>query len=377
MRETPESSRLQHEESSPARRRPASRVLHLLPCREGPQGDRRWPGLTWSKCIGASWRTANDGGTRLACGAARRARRAAARHDRPGRPMRGLAAGDVAARRLLAWPRRGRRAFRHRRGARRRCAARRGRRWAGGRLWRRWWWRRCRNLARSSTCYGTRPGPPASTSGGSSPSSPTAPSSTWRSWPRPRSRRAAAAAAPRTSSRCTRRPPRRDAAEPGCRPRRRTRAREPPAAYAVTGEQVREWAFLGWCALIDADKYLRRGSLWEAHSRLHEARHRIWALWAAAQGAMYPWHGLSQVLDHDPGEPAARHRVHRRRPRRGRPAPRRARQRRSARHGQRGRRPAAPGRPPGGDGRLRHARALPRSLIAGQHARRMTPGRPA
>jgi hypothetical protein len=75
----------------------------------------------------------------------------------------------------------------------------------------------------------------------------------------------------------------------------------PPAAYVVTREQVREWAFIGWCALIDTDKYLRRGSLWEAHSRLHEARHRIWALWAAAHGALYPWHGLSQVLDHDPG----------------------------------------------------------------------------
>jgi hypothetical protein len=73
------------------------------------------------------------------------------------------------------------------------------------------------------------------------------------------------------------------------------------AAYAVTGEQVREWAFHGWCMLIDADKYLRRGSLWEAHSRLHEARHYVWALWAAANGALYPWHGLSQVLDHDPG----------------------------------------------------------------------------
>jgi hypothetical protein len=72
------------------------------------------------------------------------------------------------------------------------------------------------------------------------------------------------------------------------------------AAYAVTGDQIREWAFLGWCALIDADKYLRRGSLWEAHNRLNQARHHIWALWAAAQGALYPWHGLSQVLDHDP-----------------------------------------------------------------------------
>jgi hypothetical protein len=75
----------------------------------------------------------------------------------------------------------------------------------------------------------------------------------------------------------------------------------PSAAYAVTGDQVREWAFLGWCALIDAGKYLRRGSLWEAHNQLHEARHHIWALWAAAHGALYPWHGLSQVLDHDPG----------------------------------------------------------------------------
>lgn len=73
------------------------------------------------------------------------------------------------------------------------------------------------------------------------------------------------------------------------------------AAYTVTGEQVREWAFLAWCALIDIDKYLRRDSLWEALSRLHEARHHIWALWAAAHGALYPWHGLSQVLDHDPG----------------------------------------------------------------------------
>jgi hypothetical protein len=76
---------------------------------------------------------------------------------------------------------------------------------------------------------------------------------------------------------------------------------EPGPGYAVTGEQIREWAFLGWCALIDLDKYLRRGSLWEAHNRLHHARDHIWALWAAATGALYPWHGLSQVLDNDPG----------------------------------------------------------------------------
>jgi hypothetical protein len=76
---------------------------------------------------------------------------------------------------------------------------------------------------------------------------------------------------------------------------------ESGAAFAVTGDQVREWAFLAWCALTDLDKYLRRGSLWEAHNRLNLARHHIWELWAAAIGAMYPWHGLSQVLDHDPG----------------------------------------------------------------------------
>jgi hypothetical protein len=74
---------------------------------------------------------------------------------------------------------------------------------------------------------------------------------------------------------------------------------EAASAYAVTGEQIREWAFRSWCALIDADKYLCRGSLWEAHNRLHEAREHIWALWAAATSALYPWHGLSQVLDND------------------------------------------------------------------------------
>jgi hypothetical protein len=76
--------------------------------------------------------------------------------------------------------------------------------------------------------------------------------------------------------------------------------RDNPSALTATGEQVREWAFFGWCALIDLVKYLRRGSRWEAHARLGEARDQIWALWAAATGALYPWHGLSQVLDEDP-----------------------------------------------------------------------------
>lgn len=73
-----------------------------------------------------------------------------------------------------------------------------------------------------------------------------------------------------------------------------------PAADTVTTDQIYEWTFLGWSALADVDKYLHRRSLWEAHHRLHEARGRVWALWAAANGALYPWHGLSQVLDQAP-----------------------------------------------------------------------------
>jgi len=63
--------------------------------------------------------------------------------------------------------------------------------------------------------------------------------------------------------------------------------------------QIRDWTFLAWIALADTGKYLRRGSAWKAHHRLHETRDHIWALWAAPTGATYPWHGLSQVLDHD------------------------------------------------------------------------------
>ena len=75
-----------------------------------------------------------------------------------------------------------------------------------------------------------------------------------------------------------------------------------PGPDVVTAELVHEWAFLGWIALADAAKYLLRNSLWEAHFRLHEARDRVWALWAAAKGARYPVFGLSQVLDRDPAD---------------------------------------------------------------------------
>ncbi len=48
----------------------------------------------------------------------------------------------------------------------------------------------------------------------------------------------------------------------------------------------------------DLAKYLRRGSLWEALERLHEARAQVWRLWAVSQGLRYPVYGLTAVLDH-------------------------------------------------------------------------------
>ena len=72
-------------------------------------------------------------------------------------------------------------------------------------------------------------------------------------------------------------------------------------AAVVSAEQIREWAFQGWCALADLGKYVRRGSAWEALERLHEARAQLWQLWAAARGVPQPQYGLTSVLDYSPG----------------------------------------------------------------------------
>jgi hypothetical protein len=69
----------------------------------------------------------------------------------------------------------------------------------------------------------------------------------------------------------------------------------------LTAEQLREWAFAGWCALIDLGKYLRRGSPWEALQRLHEARDWAWRLWAAVLDVPNPQFGLTSILDFAPG----------------------------------------------------------------------------
>jgi hypothetical protein len=70
-----------------------------------------------------------------------------------------------------------------------------------------------------------------------------------------------------------------------------------PDAAQARPQTAREWACLGWLALGDLAKYLDRGSAWEAHARLEEARAQIWKLWALAISATYPAFGLTSVLD--------------------------------------------------------------------------------
>ena len=74
----------------------------------------------------------------------------------------------------------------------------------------------------------------------------------------------------------------------------------PTEAPGLGPEQLREWAFGGWCALADLAKYVRRGSVWEALDRLHEARTQLWRLHAAASGIADPQYGLTSVLDFAP-----------------------------------------------------------------------------
>jgi hypothetical protein len=70
-----------------------------------------------------------------------------------------------------------------------------------------------------------------------------------------------------------------------------------PATYSASAADVHEWAFLGWIALADLDKYLRRGSIWEAYARLDEARTQAFRVHAALNGAAYPGFGLTSILD--------------------------------------------------------------------------------
>lgn len=75
--------------------------------------------------------------------------------------------------------------------------------------------------------------------------------------------------------------------------------RSSPRQARATAEEVREWAFEAYVALMNMDKYLRRGSAWEALEQLHQARTLTWRLWAVAQEVPFPAFGLTAVLDAD------------------------------------------------------------------------------
>jgi predicted nucleotidyltransferase len=75
--------------------------------------------------------------------------------------------------------------------------------------------------------------------------------------------------------------------------------RDVPLAVA-TADDVREWEVGGWELLANVDKYLARGSAWEARARLDAARDAALRLWAVAAGVQYPAFGLTSLLDADP-----------------------------------------------------------------------------
>lgn len=70
----------------------------------------------------------------------------------------------------------------------------------------------------------------------------------------------------------------------------------------ITPDQVREWAFSGWCQLADVGKYLRRGSAWEVLEQLHAARTSYWRLWAVAHDVPDARYGITSVLDFAPDQ---------------------------------------------------------------------------
>jgi hypothetical protein len=65
-------------------------------------------------------------------------------------------------------------------------------------------------------------------------------------------------------------------------------------------EDVARWAALAWAALADVGKYGRRGSAWEAHGRVEEARAHFWRLLAVAEGVAEPEYGITSLLDAQP-----------------------------------------------------------------------------
>lgn len=75
----------------------------------------------------------------------------------------------------------------------------------------------------------------------------------------------------------------------------------PPVAEA-TAEQARQWTMLGWWALSNVAKYVRRTSLFEAIDALTDARTQALRLFAVGRGIPYAAFGLTSLLDFEPFE---------------------------------------------------------------------------
>jgi hypothetical protein len=76
----------------------------------------------------------------------------------------------------------------------------------------------------------------------------------------------------------------------------------PPVAGPPSIDQAREWTMLGWWAVSDATKYIRRGSLFEAAERVAEVRTYALQLFATGRRIPYPSFGLTSLLDYPPFE---------------------------------------------------------------------------
>jgi hypothetical protein len=81
-----------------------------------------------------------------------------------------------------------------------------------------------------------------------------------------------------------------------------TRPWTPTAAGPPSAEEAREWAMLGWWAVSDVTKYIRRGSLFEAVDCVGEVRSQALRLWAASRRIPYAAFGMTSLLDYPPFE---------------------------------------------------------------------------
>jgi len=70
-----------------------------------------------------------------------------------------------------------------------------------------------------------------------------------------------------------------------------------PRGQRAGASQLRDWALDGGEALMNAAKYLDRGSLLEALEQVQRARTRVLQLWAAGEGVDHPAFGITSLLD--------------------------------------------------------------------------------